>query len=106
MAAKYSNPYTDFSFKNPSELAAMSKKERERYDGDLDIYRDNYAAFKTAEIEGYDKGKAEGIEEGKAEGKAEEKIEIARNLKEMGLDTTAIAKATKLTPQEIEKIVF
>ena len=98
MSTKYFNPYTDFSFKNPSELAAMSKKERERYDGDLDIYRDNYAAFKTAEIEGYDKGKAEG--------KAEEKLEIARSLKEMGLDTAAIAKATKLTPQEIEKIAF
>ena len=74
----------------------------------LDIYRDNYAAFKTAEIEGYDKGKAEGIEEGKKEGREEgreeEKIEIARNLKQLGIDATAIAKATKLTSQEIEQL--
>ena len=87
-----------------AELAAMSKKDRERYDSDLDVYRDNYAAFKTAEIEGYDKGKAEGIEEGMEKGRKEEKIGIARNLKQMGLDPVAIAKATNLTLREIGKI--
>ena len=124
MPTKYSNPYTDFCVKNLFELAAMSKKERERYDRDLDIYRDNYAAFKTAELDGYDQGvkdgeikgrkkgrkegRKEGIEEGKKEGRKEgrkeEKIDIARNLKQMGLDPAAIAEATKLSLREIGKI--
>ena len=71
MATKYFNPYTDFGFKNPSELAAMSKKDRERYDRDLDIYRDNYAAFKTAELDGYGQGMKDG--EKKAERRVKRK---------------------------------
>ncbi len=45
-----------------------------------------------------------GIEQGKAEGKAEEKLTIARNLKQMGVDSAVIAESTGLTVEEIEKL--
>lgn len=40
----------------------------------------------------------------KLEGKLEERSEIAKNLKSLGIDTTAIHKATGLSPKEIEKL--
>jgi predicted transposase/invertase (TIGR01784 family) len=40
----------------------------------------------------------------KTEGKVEEKLEIARNLKILGLSFDQISKATNLTKAEIERI--
>jgi predicted transposase/invertase (TIGR01784 family) len=42
--------------------------------------------------------------EGHAEGHAEEKLEIARNLKKMGLPVSQIVEVTGLTPEEIQKL--
>ena len=47
-----------------AELAAMCPTERERYETDLQIYRDNMAVLKTAMIEGEAKGLVKGIAEG------------------------------------------
>ena len=58
-----------------AELAAMSEQERERYEANLKIYRDNLAVLKTAMIEGEAKGRAEGRAEGIAEGEAKGRIE-------------------------------
>jgi hypothetical protein len=44
-----------------AELAAMSQKDRERYDANLKIYRDNMAVLKTARIEGKAEGMAKAI---------------------------------------------
>jgi predicted transposase/invertase (TIGR01784 family) len=49
-------------------------------------------------------GRAEGIEKGHAEGHAEEKLEIARNLKKMGLSISQIAEGTGLSPDAIERL--
>jgi predicted transposase/invertase (TIGR01784 family) len=46
----------------------------------------------------------EGIEQGKLEGKLEEAKEIARELKKEGLAVEFIAKTTKLSIEEIEKL--
>ncbi|MBU7315612.1 Rpn family recombination-promoting nuclease/putative transposase [Paenibacillus sp. SM 69] len=43
-------------------------------------------------------------EEGKREGKREKEIEVAKNLLEMGLDVTKIAKATGLPESEVKKL--
>ena len=57
-----------------------------------------------AKNEGIEKGKLEGIKEGKLEGKLEEAITIARELKKEGLAIEFIAKTTKLSIEEIEKL--
>ena len=58
-----------------AELAVMSPKERERYEAHLKVYRDNYAALKTAIVEGLAKGRAEGRAEGRTEGRVEGNVE-------------------------------
>ena len=58
--------------------------------------------------EGMEKGIAEGMEKGIAEGvekgEKSKQIEIAKNMKNMQIDTETIAKATGLTKEEIEKL--
>ena len=43
-------------------------------------------------------------EEGKVEGKAESRLEIARNMKSLGIATKLIISATGLTAGEIENL--
>ena len=71
------------------DIAALSKEDRMKYDESIKVYRDKLAimAFERQ------KGQAEGREEGK--------LEVARNLKQMGLATEAIAQATGLTAETI-----
>ena len=61
-----------------SDISALSKEDRMKYDESIKVYRDRLAimAFERQ------KGQAEG------------KLEVARNLKQMGLATEAIAQAT------------
>ena len=59
-----------------AELAAMSPEERDRYEANLQIYRDNYAAMETAILDGLDKGRTEGRAEGRAEGRIEDIISL------------------------------
>ena len=42
--------------------------------------------------------------EGKTEGRVEEKKDIARNLKQIGLDVSKIAQVTGLSIEEIEQL--
>ena len=49
-------------------------------------------------------GFEKGCSEGKAIGAAQEKREIAKNLKELGVGTTEIIKATGLSAEEVEAL--
>ena len=73
-----------------AELARMNKTEREQYEANLKVYRDNFAVLDTARAEG------------KAEGKIEGKIEVARGMKKEGFDMTMISKLTGLSSEEID----
>ncbi|MBP3766000.1 MAG: hypothetical protein J6G98_02325 [Bacilli bacterium] len=55
---------------------------------------------REAREEGLKEGKKEGIKEGIKEGK----IEIAKNLLNMGMSLEDISKATSLTTQELSKL--
>ena len=50
---------------------------------------------------GYDEGEAAGLEKGRSEGVAQEKREIAKNLKDLGVGTAEIIKATGLSAEEL-----
>lgn len=52
----------------------------------------------------YAEAKAEGLAEGRAEGRAEERVAMAKALKELGVPTKDIAKASGLTLKEIEDL--
>ncbi|MDR0611640.1 MAG: Rpn family recombination-promoting nuclease/putative transposase [Planctomycetaceae bacterium] len=70
------------------------------YQKDLMAYRDNKNVLDTARDEGFDEGKAEGI----VEGEAKRQTEIARNLKQLGVDYETIAQGTGLSINEIKKL--
>ena len=70
------------------DIATTSKEDRMKYDESIKVYRDKLAimAFERQ------KGQAEG------------KLEVARNLKQMGLATEAIAQATGLAPDVVGQL--
>ena len=71
-----------------SDISALSKEDRMKYDESIKVYRDKLAimAFERQ------KGQAEG------------KLEVARNLKQMGLATEAIAQTTGLAPDVVGQL--
>ena len=83
-----------------TDISALSKEDRIKYDETIKIYRDNLAVMSFAEANGREKGRAEG----KAEGKAEEKISIARQMKAKGFPTELIAEITQLSKEDIEQL--
>lgn len=74
----------------------MDKAERKAYDRHIDNIMVQNDVLDTAKMEGRAEGRAEGLEDGK---KA-----VARNLKAMGMDIEAIAKATGLRKEEITSL--
>lgn len=86
------------------DIASLSKEEREKYDESIKVYRDSLVTMAFAEEKGKKEGIEIGIEIGKEEGHVEERLEIARNMKSIGMNVDAIQQVTKLTLEEIEKL--
>ena len=84
--------------------ANLSKEERARLDEDWKNYNDFFNTMDYAKAEGRAEGRAEGLAEGRAEGETKAKLELARNLKSMGVDDEFIIQATGLTLQEVETL--
>ena len=95
-----------------TDIAALSKDEREKYDESLKVMRDYHATLEGAALlgrrEGHEKGLAEGRAEGRAVGRAEGELsksqEIARNLLGLGMPVPQIMQATGLTQKQIEQL--
>lgn len=97
-------------------IERMSKSELAAYYHHLDnvvVLRDNFITARgEGKLEGLAEGRAEGRAEGLAKGRAEgleeggrnKQLEIALNLKRMGLQAEAIAAATGLNPEEITNL--
>lgn len=107
-----------------ASIARFTPNELQEYEASVKAYRDIVNAVNTARMEGLEeglekglakgleeglekglaKGLAKGLEEGLAKGERKKQTEIARTLKEMGLDIPAIQKATGLTTEEIQQL--
>lgn len=61
-------------------------------------------AVNEALAKGIAEGEAKGKLEGKAEGKLEGRIDVARNMKALGIDTSVIAECTGLSEKQIEEL--
>ena len=103
-------------FQRREELARivnMNKKERDKYEACLKVYRDNYntwnymkeQALKEGLAKGIAKGIEQGIEIGVNKGKKENSYDIARKMKQKGLSVDMIAECTGLSNSEIEKLM-
>jgi predicted transposase/invertase (TIGR01784 family) len=83
-----------------AEIARMTRNELLGYEAHLKALRDNHAVWTTALRKATSEARVEGMEMGRAE----EKFEIARNLKQEGLNVVLIAKTTGLSEAEIEQL--
>lgn len=92
---RYINPYTDFGFKRLFEQAEIGKftpKERQAYEESVKEFRDYYNTMVTAH------------KNGRAEGERKKALDVASNLKAMGLSADDISKATGLSPDEVKSL--
>ena len=107
-----------------AEIARFTPRELREYEDSCQAYRDLKNSLDTAlrqgRAEGHAKGLEEGLEQGHAkgleegleqghakgleEGRAEEKMEMAKNLKSLGVDVKTIMKASGLTEEQIERL--
>jgi predicted transposase/invertase (TIGR01784 family) len=92
--------------------SSYSKAELESYDKYWDIIRTQRTFVVDAENRGRAEGKAEGKAEGRAEGKAEGRaegkaegiIQIAKNMKSLGISVQQISAATGLDEKDINQL--
>ena len=83
-------------------LERISEDKDARYLAEL---REKYIRDQKAiEGAGYDKGLDEGIKKGIAQGKKDNTLELAKKMKEQGLDIEMIQKITNLTKEEINNL--
>ena len=99
---------------------AMDNQERKAYEAHLEAIVVHNDVINTAKREGHWEGREEGLAEGRAEGmkkglaegRAEGmekglvkgKIEMAKNLKSLGVDVKTIMQASGLTEEQIEQL--
>ncbi len=83
-----------------AEIAKFKQDELDRYEYSLKAFRDNKATYDYA----IETAREEGISEGIAKGINEGILKVARSLKESGLSTDLIVKATGLLAEDIEKL--
>ena len=95
-----------------AEIARFTPRELREYEDSRKAYRDLKNSLDTALRQGRAEGHAKGLEEGLVkghakgleEGRAEEKMEMAKNLKSLGVDVKTIMKASGLTEEQIERL--
>lgn len=91
-----------------ASIARFTPTQLREYEDSVKAYRDIVNAVNTARKEGLEegieKGIEKGLEEGLAKGERKKQVEIARTLKGMGLDISAIHQATGLDSEEIMKL--
>lgn len=95
-----------------TDISALSKEDRIKYDETIKIYRDYLAVISFAEATGREQGFKEGLEEARKErlekeekeGRVEENISIARRMKAKGISTELIAEITQLGKEDIEQL--
>ncbi len=87
-----------------ANLASLSKSDKALYEARLKSYRDNRACLDYAIEHGIEQGIEKGIEQGIEKGIAQSKLEIAKSMKNKGLDVGLIAECTSLSEIEIENL--
>ena len=91
-----------------ADVSSMSKEDRLKYDEGLRKYRDTLSVMEGQRLkgleEGLEKGRAKGRVEGRAEGEHAKALEIACQLKSLGMDVQTIAVTTGLTFDEIKEL--
>lgn len=80
-----------------AKIVNLNKKEREEYEECLKVYRDNKNVWDYALKSGFNEGR----EEGRELGREEAMYQVARNMKERGIDPTSIIACTGLAAEVV-----
>lgn len=83
------------------EFLSQDAATRMAYDARMKALSDEKSMIEGARAEGEAKGKVEGRVEGRIEGK----VEMARELLALGVDMSAVVKASGLSAEEIKKLL-
>ena len=84
---------------------SMSDAERYAYDEHVNAVMIQNDVLGNARAEGLEQGRVEGRAEGRAEGEHNKAMDIAKNLKKIGIPVEQIINATGLTKDEIDAIM-
>ncbi len=87
------------------EFLSHDAATRMAYDARMKALSDEKSMIEGTRAEGAAKGRLEGLREGKKEGLREGKEEMARELLALGVDMSAIVKASGLSEEEIQKLL-
>ncbi len=82
----------------------LNEKERMDYEAQQKFYLDEQSRIKDAVTKAEKKAMEQGIKKGMEQGMEQGKIEVAQNLKKVGISIEDIAKGTGLSIEEIEKL--
>lgn len=85
-----------------SELTRMIDERVRKFNSSE--WRQKYMTFEYILNEQKRESEAIGFEKGRTEGAAQKQREIAKNLKDLGVGTTEIIKATGLSAEEVEEL--
>ena len=83
---------------------SLSDNDRRAYYAHMESVRHLKSLFETSHDEGYQEGKDAGFAEGEAQGRNARSLEIAKQLKAMGLNAEMIANATGLSLDDVSRI--
>ena len=90
------------------DVLRMSDEERRRYERDIDTQVRDTDVMKTqlleAEIKGRKLGHQIGLQQGIQQGLQQGRMDVARNLKQMGMSLEDVVKATGLSIEEVSKL--
>ena len=91
-----------------SDISALSREERIKYDHAIKVYRDNLCVYEDAIEsglkEGFKKGMKKGMKKGIEKCAMEKALSIAKKMKNYNTDISFIIKITGLTIEEVNYI--
>jgi len=86
------------------ELRRLAELREKAIRDEVDIEYCTQQAKKWARLEGLEEGREEGRKEGREEGKNSKKLEIAKKMKEKGMDHETIKEITQVTEEELNNL--
>ena len=95
---------TENAYRKVTEDELEYERRESRFRYQLQRNTELSVARNEGEAIGFKKGRSEGEAIGLKQGAAQEKREIAKNLKQLGLEYEQIRQATGLTIEEIENL--
>lgn len=91
-----------------AEIARFTPEKRMEYEESLKVYRDLTNVIDTAKSKGWEEGmeagRVEGLKEGLKTGRQAGILEVAANMKKMGMPVEMIVRSMGLGEEEIERM--